>query len=266
MNKKHYPILVEALIDSAVHELFDISSFASYGDRLSIKTVRGVHECKFETEITEEEGVTPALDIIDTLCMSLSIVQQGIFSRRINEAHSSLAGIKWLSGSPPSFPCQGLIVTENKDFDYRLMPKVEALFNNFLRIRARDEGEYAILIEYTVSSRFFNTQMIRESALNYFSIVEMIASIILPSSIANRSVYSLSALHRAAKKLCIDPRLVDEAYRLRGELAHGHSKHLLLMQHSLGEHQISSWSLKTPALSCKNIADEFINKYLELRL
>lgn len=264
-STKKYPVLVKIPIESSTHQDFEISSFGKYKEKLSIRKERNGYVCYLETYVTESSIESEIWRVIDSLCLSLSITQDGVFSRLVSSIKGALGGIEFLGAIPPTAPGTGINVLDVKNFELNFLPEAELFFKKFETETPHNENIYSLLIAYTVSCRFFNTQLIRESAINFFSVVEMVATLVLPPMIAAESVYKETDLHKAAKALGINNfSELDEAYDVRGELAHGHTKHLLLMQHSLGEQTISGWFIREPALKCKKAADMFLRKFLRL--
>jgi len=159
--------------------------------------------CHLITDVTESSVETRVWNILDSLCLSLSITQNGIFSREYISHRGAFWGIEWLNGIPPTAPGTGVRVLDVKNFDASLLKKAEWVFDKFERGISNNEKLYSFLIVYTISCRFFNSEMIREAAINFFSIAEMVATLILPVKIAEKSVYQLKDLHKAAKMLRI---------------------------------------------------------------
>lgn len=264
MNDKKYPIKVALQIDSSTHENFELSEFAQYGDQLSITKDRNTYSAVFFTEVTENYIEKHVWRVLDALCLALSITQSGIFARHVYYGKGGgLAGIKWLDGFPSSAAATRVTVLDVRNYDSSKTFEAENLFNTILNVIDTDDTLKAALIAYTVSCRFFNLDIIRESAINFFTVAEIVATAILPRALSSKSTYQLKDLQKAGEQLGVDKNLVQSSYKVRGELAHGHSNHLLLMEHSLGEHEVSSYSLKLPALECKKLADEFLSKYLQ---
>lgn len=264
-STKKYSVLAKIPMESSTHQDFEIGEFGKYKEKLSIRKERNGYVCYLETYVTESSVESEIWRVIDSLCLSLSITQDGVFSRQVSSIKGALGGIEFLGAIPPTAPGTGISVLDVKNLERSLLPEAEYIFEKFELGTPRNENFYSLLIAYTVSCRFFNTQMIRESAINFFSVVEMVATLVLPPLIAAKSVYKETDLHKAAKKLGINNfNELDEAYDIRGELAHGHTKHLLLMQHSLGEQPISGWFIREPALKCKKAADMFLRKFLGL--
>lgn len=263
MNTKKYPVQITLPIISTTHDGFELARFGLMGEKLNISKDRNTYNVNLETEVTEDNIEKHIWKIIDSLCVALSITQPGVFSRAVYYGKGGgLAGIKWLGDSPPSAAATGVSVMDINLFDTSKMSEAESVFDKLLNKIDNDSTLKAVMIAYTVSCRFFNLDIIRESAINFFTVAEIVASQTLPRTLSDKSTYQLKDLQKAGKQLGIENELIENSYKVRGELAHGHEKHLLLMEHSLGEHEISSYSLKLPALECKKIADSFVLGYI----
>ena len=119
---------------------------------------------------------------------------------------------------------------------------------------------FALPMMYSVADGFLCQQLIRESALNYFAVVDTAAMMALKKGKARTRV-SEKELRAAGAKLGIseaDHGAISKASRTRNLLAHGHPDQLLITQHSLGVYPATSFSLKLPALACKAAADAFL--------
>ena len=249
MDYKKYPISVILQVDSSTHENFELQKFAKYGDKLNISKNRNTYYINFLTEVTEDYIEKHVWKVLDTLCLSLSITQSGVFARHVYYGTGGgLAGISWLETAPPSAAATGVSVHDVRAYEPTNTPEAEKIFDTFLDKIDTNDTLKAVLIAYTISCRFFNLEIIREAAINFFTVAEIVATAVLPRALSSKSTYQLKDLMKAAEILGVDKSLVQNSYKIRGELAHGHSNHLLLMEHSLGEHEISSYSLKLPAL------------------
>ncbi|MFH1767383.1 MAG: hypothetical protein ABH826_04860 [Patescibacteria group bacterium] len=214
-------------------------------------------------------GVEVDIDMwehIDSFLASLSVNGEGVFSRVVWNYFGGESEIAFLTPQPSEIGGTGLRVMNDADLDVSRKNLYLDSFNKILQRVKSDKKDFSVLVLYTVSNWFFNTDLIREAGINYFSVVETIASIKRPN-LWRRSAYSLRDIHGAMDDLQIDNSnrgIIDEAYKMRGDLAHGHPKHLILAQHSLGAHPATSWSIKAPSLKCKEAADIFLQGFFGL--
>lgn len=253
--KVSLPITSQTHSDYMVNCLPDFEIIAERHKRL----IRAELDVSDEVEIDTWKYINSAL-------ASLSIIADGVFSRVVWDKKGALGGIKFLSKTPPEVFGTGIMVSQDKKLNPEVAPLLKSGFQKIYQKISKNGEAFAILIFYTVSSWFFNCDLIRESTINYFTVVESIASTVTPN-LRQKAVHDLKDIYRAMDQLKIDDShrsLVRKAYILRGEVAHGHPKHLILAQHSLGSHPSSSWSLKEPALECKKAADIFLRAFFEL--
>lgn len=266
-----YPVIATVPIESSTHEGFELRKFGKFGERLTIKKGRNRYTCRLKTAIKASPKAPADLsnirDTVDTLCLALSITQDGVFSRQYRNPPTGLLNLKWCAEAPKELVGSGIRVIENKKFNHKLIKDAEYIFDKFTRTRENNPNAYSILIAYTVSCRFLNNGMIRESAINFFSVVETVATLVLPRKLKDKSTYQPQDLWKAATQLNLTLKYesLKNAYDLRGGLAHGHPKHILLMQHSLAEQEVTSWSLIKPALECKKVADSYIRGFAKIK-
>ncbi len=264
MQKQTYPIEATIPIDSSTHDQYELKGFEEFGTRLVINKDRNTYNIVLRDNVTANNIEKHIWNIADILCLSLAVSQSGVFARTVYYGKGGgLSGVKWLDKAPAEAAATGIKVLNIDVFDHSKIVEAEKLFT---KIRANIDTNNtlkAAVAAYTVSCRFFNLDIVRESALNFFTVAEIIATGVLPRTLTTKATYKLSDILKAAKKLGIEGSYIGEGYEIRGELAHGHAKHILLTEHSLGEHEVSSYSIKLPVLKCKQVADQFLRAYIE---
>jgi len=217
---------------------------------------------------TGEITISPAVEIdswkyADSFLAALSITDDGVFSRVVWERQGALQGIHFCLPKPSTIDGVGVSVHSVNPLDLSKEAQYLAAFDRIYERVNSDEKAFAILTFYSVSNWFLNAGLIREAAINYFSVVEAIATITIPD-FRGKTVYEMKDILKAMSYLKIDSSVepaVRQAYGIRGDISHGNAKYLTIIQHSLGANPTSSASLREPALACKAAADIFLKRY-----
>lgn len=254
-------IKVSSQIKSTTHQNYSLDCTPDF----SIRQENQDYFIDGELNVGKEVQID-AWRAVDSFLAGLSIIEKGVFSRIVWNRHNLKSSIKFLTPPPNELPGTGLQVSDVNQINLINRDLYIEAYVNIYEKAVKDNNAFAILSTYTVSNWFFNDDLIREAGINYFCVVEAIASIKLPN-LWEKSVYNLKDIHKAMVLLGIEKKeldIIDEAHNARGELAHGHPKHLLLSQHVLKSQPVSSGILKKPALICKSAADLVLKKYFNI--
>ena len=263
MASSRLAISISKPVLSATHSTFAVDCSPLFTvNRLD----SGEHELRTGRLFVPAEGeILGALSFVDSCLAALSIHADGVFGRRAWKPMSSFAGIKFLDGAPNElWGVGGITVTPGSGLTGVDSSVVRDLAAEMQRRSAEDPVFLTAVTAYAAASWFLATDLIREAGVNFFSVVELIATA-LRGSTQRKSVYKLSDLRKSLRRLelsAADDAIVKGGFLARGELAHGHPDDLLLVLHSMQAQPMTSFPLKLPALECKQAADVALIGYI----
>lgn len=199
---------------------------------------------------------------VDVCLASLSIAEDGVFSRWMLTRNKKIVKTTFLGRPPRETLVTGISATPIRSIAAR-PSDVVSLIRTLLGMCARDDALLTAMTIYASASSLLHAQFIREASIDYFAVVETLATSTRPL-MRGKSVYQWRDIEAALIQLSVPStsrKRVRQAYGMRGDLAHGHPKQLHLAQHAAGTQATASVATPEPALLCKTAADIMIRAY-----